>query len=55
MNKDVGQTCEMFAIMEDGKLVMVVAKNPDRPVVIDITDDLARLLHHKLSAPPKSD
>lgn len=35
---------EMFAVMEDDKLVGLVAKNPNRHEVIDILDDLRALL-----------
>jgi len=45
------QAHEIYAVMEGSKLVMVVAKEPGRPNVTDITEDLARLLHHARSSP----
>ena len=45
---------ELFAIMAGDRLVMVVAKDPERPVVHDITEQLARLLHHARTSPPEA-
>ena len=49
MADNAGQVWEMFALMKDGKLVGVVAKDPNRPAVTDITEDLARRLLHGVS------
>ena len=46
------QTRELFAVMDGDDLVMIVAKHTDKPVVTDITEELALLLRHKLSSPP---
>lgn len=43
---------ELFAVMEGDKFIGVVAKDPNRPVVIDITTELAKKLHHARSGGP---
>lgn len=40
MVDSVGQAWQLFAVMDDDKLLRIVAKNPDRPQVIDVTDDI---------------
>lgn len=44
-DESAGEAWELYAVMKDGELVGVVARNPNRPSVIDITNKLARLLH----------
>ena len=53
MAENAGQACEMFALMKDDKLVMIVAKDPNRPFVTDITDELADLLRYRATTPRK--
>jgi hypothetical protein len=43
----LGRACELYAIMDGDVLKAIVAKDPNRPQVIDVTDDLARLVFHK--------
>jgi len=40
---------KMFAIMDGDKLTMIVAKDPNRAAVMDITGQLAMLLHRSAS------
>lgn len=50
---DAGTAWELFAVMdENNNLTRVVAKDPNRPSVIDVTDDIVRLLHQTRSSPP---
>ena len=51
---NAGTAHELFAIMDGDRLVMVVAKDPARPVEHDITEQLARLLHHARTSPPEA-
>lgn len=48
-------TCwELFAVMnDDGKLLGIVAKDPNKPSVIDITYDLQKLIKEHLENVPK--
>lgn len=41
---EAGAAWELFAVMKDGKLSMVVAKDPMHRSVVDVTDDLARMV-----------
>lgn len=43
---------EMFALMDGDELVGVCAKNPNARKIVDITDELAHLLHHRQSSTP---
>jgi len=47
-----GVAWQIFAVMDGQTLRSIVAKNPSEPYVIDITEDVAALLHHARSAPP---
>lgn len=48
-----GTAWEMFAIMGDGEeLQMIVAKNPNQPQVVDITDQLESILSKKPGGSP---
>ncbi len=51
MSEDRGTMCELFALMKGDRLVMIVAKDPNKPVVYDITEELAQRLHHARSSP----
>jgi hypothetical protein len=42
--RNLGQAWELFAIMDGGKLKSLVAKNPNRRQVIDITEEIGKLL-----------
>lgn len=55
MGDIVGEAWELFGIMDDeGHLTRVVAKNPNRPAVYDVTDNLRSLLK-AVPAPPADD
>lgn len=47
MTEQSRKVYEMFAVMEGDKFLMVVIKDPDKPVVIDVTDQLAKLVKDK--------
>lgn len=41
---NIGALWQLFAVMDGDELSRVVAKNPRKPQVVDITEDLARHL-----------
>jgi hypothetical protein len=38
------QPWPIYALMENGKFVSIVAQHPSEPIVINITEDLAKML-----------
>lgn len=53
MKKVFGKCWQLFAVMDDGKFTGVVAKDPERPSVIDVTYDLRELLKEQIENDPK--
>ena len=46
-HRAIGRAWELFAIMDDdGRCVGLFAKDPERPTVVDVTDDVRKLVDH---------